>query len=438
MATPLTEQIALILSRHSATAAELAHALHVSQPSVSRALNSLGAMIVRIGRGRATRYGLIKKHEGRLACDPLFTIDAQGHAEHIATLYRLESGESYIDCGHSHAWLLGTHGNGLFDDLPYYVLDMRPQGYLGRLVARYLAPECPADLVQWQSTHIADYLLAYGQDTPGNLVLGDVEAASQPREIVVAIDERDREYGVLVASTLAGDLPGSSAGGEQAKFLVTLRSNDGSMRRMIVKFSPPKDTPIGHRWADLLIMERLALSVLARADIPVATTTLFDTSNRTFLESERFDRIGLRGRAPMISLSAIDAEFIGGHASWRATAAALLAQSRIDRRTADQITLLDYFGELIANTDRHFHNISLTPTAAGTFQLCPVYDMLPMRYAPRNEIVDLPRRQVTPRKSDALWDRASQLAAEFWRAAQTEVGISPEFRRIISVELNGS
>lgn len=433
MSMVLNQQILLLLRKSTATAAELATSLRVSQPTLSRALTSLGAAIVKIGRGRATRYGLVKTRIGQPARDPLFYFDAEGHAEQIATVYRLESGETFVVGNSNQPWLMGANRNGLFDDLPYYLLDMCPQGYLGRLTARALAPAWPADLMQWQSNHIADYLLTHGHDAPGNLVYGELRSSSPPSESVVAEDERAREYRNLVTATLAGEIPGSPAGGEQPKFLATIRSNDGSTHRVIVKFSPPLDTPMGRRWADLLIMEHLALNTLAHAGIPAAHTTLL-TTDRVFLEVERFDRVGRHGRTPLISLSAIDAEFVGGHTSWRATAEALLAQTCIDRATAEQITLLDYFGELIANTDRHFHNLSLTPTDAGMFRLCPIYDMLPMYYAPRNELVEPPPRHIVPRKNDALWDRAAALALTFWRTTHEDANISSEFKRYINAE----
>lgn len=434
MTTALNQQILPILRQRTATAAELATSLRVSQPTLSRALTSLGDTIVKIGRGRATRYGLVKTRLGQPARDPLFYIDAEGHAEQIATVYRLESGETFVVGNSNQPWLMGANRNGLFDDLPYYLLDMCPQGYLGRLTARALAPVWPADLMQWQSNHIADYLLTHGQDTPGNLVYGELRSSSPLKETPVAENERARDYGNLVTATLAGEIPGSSAGGEQPKFLATIRAKDESTRRVIVKFSPPLDTPVGRRWADLLIMEHLALSTLAHAGVPTAHTTLL-TTDRVFLEVERFDRVGRHGRTPLISLSAIDAEFVGGHTSWRATAEALLAQSLIDRATTEQIILLDYFGELIANTDRHFHNLSLTPTDTGMFRLCPIYDMLPMYYAPRNELVEPPPRYIVPRKHDALWDRAATLAQAFWQAAHANADISSEFKRYINAEL---
>jgi len=52
--------------------------------------------------------------------------------------------------------------------------------------------------------------------------------------------------------------------------------------------------------------------------------------------------------------------------------------SAVDIQT---LCLLDAFGALIANTDRHHGNVSLLPDQHH-WQLAPAYDMLPMYYAP--------------------------------------------------------
>ena len=46
-----------------------------------------------------------------------------------------------------------------------------------------------------------------------------------------------------------------AAGGEQPKFLTTLRDETGGFHPVLVKFSAPMDQPTGQRWADLLLCE---------------------------------------------------------------------------------------------------------------------------------------------------------------------------------------
>src|SRR5204863_1704594 len=107
-------------------------------------------------------------------------------------------------------------------------------------------------------------------------------------------------YDALAADAAATLPAGSSAGGEQAKFLA--RVDD---RHVLVKFSPPRGTPFGERWHDLLHAEHLALAVLRRHGVPTAATAIVETAQRTHLESTRFDRVGARGRRHAVALDAV-------------------------------------------------------------------------------------------------------------------------------------
>jgi hypothetical protein len=57
--------------------------------------------------------------------------------------------------------------------------------------------------------------------------------------------------------------------------------------------------------------------------------------------------------------------------SWRSSPRRLPGPSR---QHAEWIRLIDAFAQLIANTDRHFGNITLFDDYEGPFQLAPVYD----------------------------------------------------------------
>lgn len=59
MATNSARDVAVALGVNGPlSAAELAARLGVSQPTISRALSALGSVVLRIGRGRSTRYAL--------------------------------------------------------------------------------------------------------------------------------------------------------------------------------------------------------------------------------------------------------------------------------------------------------------------------------------------------------------------------------------------
>ena len=149
-------------------------------------------------------------------------------------------------------------------------------------------------------------LTQFGDDLPGNLVMGEVafqrfhtlpERASR---VASAAD-----YPALADQAMQGTHPGSSAGGEQPKFCTI---NAG--RHVIVKFSPAGNTAVDQRTRDLLVCEHLALLTLAQAGISAANTQIFTGAGRVFLESERFDRCGERGRIGMVSLQVYDAEYV--------------------------------------------------------------------------------------------------------------------------------
>ena len=64
------------------------------------------------------------------------------------------------------------------------------------------------------------------------------------------------------------------------------------------------------RWCDLLILEGIALRVVASRGIRAADTNVIETPDYWFLESERFDRLGVRGRIAVISLAAVHDELL--------------------------------------------------------------------------------------------------------------------------------
>jgi hypothetical protein len=69
----------------------------------------------------------------------------------------------------------------------------------------------------------------------------------------------------------------------------------------------------------------------------------------------------------------------------------------------EEIRLPDRFGALIANTERHFGNITFFYDFDGPFALAPVYDMVPMLFAPQND-------QIVPRLFEPPAPRAAWLS----------------------------
>lgn len=79
---------------------------------------------------------------------------------------------------------------------------------------------------------------------------------------------------------------------------------------------------LGARWRDLLLAEYLALQVLRDYGVPAAQSMTWMHSTQRFLEVQRFDRLGARGRRALHSFAALDAEFVGSGGNWPGIASA--------------------------------------------------------------------------------------------------------------------
>jgi hypothetical protein len=234
---------------------------------------------------------------------------------------------------------------------------------------------------------------------------------------------------------MEGGLPGSSAHGEHPKFAAYLQTE--AAHAVLVKFSPAVTTRVGRRWSDLLIAEHLAHEILRGGGVASAQSRIEQFSDRTYLETVRFDRAGGHGRIGVTSLSAIDAELHGRLDNWIDAGKRLQASRHIAADTLTTIRLLATFGALIANTDRHLGNLAFFDRYDGHFALAPVYDMLPMLYAPEHD--EIPAREFTPVPPSAdslnVYGRARELAEQYWRACAADARISEDFRRICAANL---
>ena len=146
----------------------------------------------------------------------------------------------------------------------------------------------PARLSDWSDEHALRALLAYGHDVVGNLLLGDLARdrfLSTPLPVPVAQQDKAVAYSQLALNAASGEVPGSSAGGEQPKFAVYAETPAGP-RHLLVKFSEAENSPVSERWRDLLLAEHLALETLRGAGISAAQTYIFDHDGQRFLESK--------------------------------------------------------------------------------------------------------------------------------------------------------
>lgn len=420
------------LTTGSRSSAELQARLGVSQPTISRLLRAAAGSVLVMGRARTTRYGRRRAVPEVGDAVPLHRIDADGQVLHFGYLYPLAAGEF--------ACALAGQVPELLHGLPWFLQDLRLQGFMGRAFAQRFAAslQLPPRLADWDDDAQLTSMALFGDDLTGDLIVGDasLERFQQRALAMHAIheDARDTDYPHLAESFL-DEQPGSSAGGEQPKFTAQLSLPDGSRRAVIVKFSPTGDEAAAIRWRDLLRAEHAALSLLQEMGVPAASSRLIEAGGRLFLEVERFDRCGNLGRRGMLSLAAIDDHYFGRRGTWTEAAGRLLQARLIYSDEARMMRLLDTFGALIANTDRHIGNLSFFANLAGSIDLslAPTYDMLPMAYRPtgQGEIRTVEFRPPTPAAASAdVWSRAFRLAYLYWRRLAATAEVSAAMRRI--------
>ena len=430
------DQVLAALLRHGghATQTELQRVLDISPQHLSAQLEPHIAVgrLLRVGPESARHLLLPREVPGVGQQVPIHQVLANGQIEPLGTLIPLARNGFWMEEVDTQHGQSAAH-----DSLPWFLTDTRPQGFLGRaFVQAHGELELPQQLADWSDDHILRALVCAGEDLPGNLLVGDASLArylqlpTACRSSAPLVTDRIQEFPRLAEKALAQAAGGSSAGGEQPKFSAVC---DG--HPVLVKFSPGGSSPADQRWRDLLLCEAMALQLLSAEGVEAARTDIVLAERRVFLQSRRFDRTPL-GRIGMVSLGAYDDQYLG-HDGWtwtdtaavthRAGAEALLPQ---DTRT---LRLLDAFGSLIANTDRHRGNVSLL-LREYRWRLAPAYDMLPMFYAPvGSELVPRNWPEQPPRpnaNTEDVWGQAREMALRFWQQVSTDQRISPDFQHI--------
>ena len=401
---------------------EIQSGLGISQPMMSRLIQEAGPRISRFGRSVATRYALAREIPGVGPRSPVYRVDEAGSvAEHGVMHWLADDG----------CWLERASGDSQFyGGLPPFAADMSPQGFLGRLFpTTHPDLNLPARVNFWDNDDRVIALANRGEDCVGNLIIGDV---SLDRFLGQDRGSRDRsDYPSLVSDVLAGQA-GSSAGGEQPKF-----ATFAGGRHLLVKFMSG-DGSAADRWRDLLVAERLALEVLRAAGFATPRADWFDLDGCRYLEVERFDRVGPQGRRGVVSLQAVGCEFLGEDPRrWSSAVPRIAAHPSLtlSRGDAERILWLDLFGDLIGNVDRHSRNLSFFAEDARemNLSLAPVYDMLPMIFAPAGSILVHRRFAPSPPAPQNLevWFEAASLAREYWEILHDEEGLTAEFRRLV-------
>ncbi len=441
-------QLPLLLQRNPGTKSpELAAMAQVSTPTMVRILKEMESEVVRVGQARSTRYFLRRTLRGQTSAAPVYAVNREGVAHQAGQLALIAPRGTCLDV-QSMGWPVEQEfAQGVWPDgLPYPLQDMRPQGFLGRQFAQLesKALAVSPNPKEWGDDDVLHILLSRGVDTSGNLIVGDaalhlwLEAKARP-QTVLTDDEAPTCYVAYAEQAAARGIAGSSAAGEFPKFTAMRHVQDAQTPHVIVKFSANDASSTVQRWSDLLVCEHLALQAISTIPgIRSARSRVLQQGGRTFLEVERFDRHGMFGRSPLCSLDTLEASILPTTSTdWGDAGDKLHAQGWLSAADAVQLRTIWAFGKLIANADMHKGNVSFVPSTP--MQVAPVYDMLPMAYAPLAG-GELPKADYAPGlpapKDRAAWLAASQAAQVFWNSAVQDARISSGFRAICKANLD--
>ncbi|QOX77507.1 type II toxin-antitoxin system HipA family toxin YjjJ [Trichlorobacter lovleyi] len=425
------ERLLAFLATGVYSAPEIQQRFGFSQPVISRLLTQLDDRVLAIGKARARRYSRLRDLRGLGGNFPVYAIDAEGNARLLGTLYCVAQSDFL--------WQPQDGREQLFKSLPWFLADLHPEGFVGRAFVRNCHQELglPPRSNDWQEDHALMALVRRGEDTMGNLVVGQESLERYFRMIqeaagTIPAAARTERYPRLAQEAMEGQPVGSSAGGEQPKFTATIEQG-GMVQNVLVKFSPPVASEEGRRWADLLVCEHHALQITQQTGIAAAQSMVLEAGGRLFLEVLRFDRTGLHGRLPIISLRAVDNEFYGYQDNWVNAANRMEKDGRLSAQDASALRWLSVFSSLIANNDQHFGNVSLIMAdGSKRFSLAPAYDLLPMLYRPMDGAA--PVRNFTPPAAvpgaHQEWVAAFECACQFWNRVRVDTRISEPFRRI--------
>jgi len=419
-------------------AGALSRELGIERTRIHRAYAAHRERLLRVGRARATTYALRRAVDGVRTPTRVHEVEPSGRVRHALTLYPVEPMGFYVK-GHVAEVESGFHEADPSDlgadpglDLPWFLLDLKPVGYLGRAWLRAHADHgFPSSLPRWTGDDVLRYAAHYASDLPGGFVVGEPARARLLEERLPTIPRgEEAEHFPRLARLSSEGRGGSSAGGEQPKFIARVDEGAGTVHH-ITKFSPPMDTPGGRRWADLLMTEHLALQLLGELGIPAARSRILDSQGRRYLLVRRFDRHGAKGRSGLCSLFVFDRSGVAGELHrWSLVTRKLVDQGLLDQAEHGRVLWLEAFGHAIANTDMHLGNLSVHLRGTTITGLAPVYDMLPMFHAPRHG-GELP---------EGLYDASAELgevpesareaAAELWWRAATHAQVSESFQRV--------
>src|SRR3954465_399049 len=124
-----TDQVRLQLTQGVKNARQLIENIEISQPTLSRVISAMGNEIIRLGAARSIQYALRDGRRG-LGDVPVYRVGADGKIRDLGTLAPV--------CPDGFVMRQADGVTLHSDSLPWWLLDMRPQGFIGRAyAARY-------------------------------------------------------------------------------------------------------------------------------------------------------------------------------------------------------------------------------------------------------------------------------------------------------------
>lgn len=413
--------------------------------TISRHLQKLGDQVLPVGRGRARRY-YARRSVADESAIPVYRVNRTRQCELFAVLYPVYPQEHFVVEYYSSATNVEWRE---YDALPWWLSDMRPQGFLGRQFAERLVAkglQVSTDPREWSENDVLTVLIKEPQDAVGNLLIGQ-QAYTRWLEGPTARDLNPTQVAEQAEQVAAGAHFDSSAKGEQPKLVAVVEGLP-----CIVKFSgraggPQAVNVVAQRWADLLRCEAHAAVAMNTVQAGFAADNRsYSVDQRTFLQSVRFDRFVTDseryGRAGVVSFACLDLEFVGdARLAWPSLAQRLFAQNVISERAMVGAAVAWAFGQLIGNSDMHHGNLSVYHEGVRPYELTPVYDMLPMHFAPTaagdmRDTVWIPRTDACVHT--VHWQTAAAMADVFWQRVATDADISVGFRALMNAQQKSS
>jgi Uncharacterized protein related to capsule biosynthesis enzymes len=401
-----------------------------SERTFQRALNA-EPDVVSLGHTNRRAYALSRSD---MPPSSVVLRDDDGADHEIGTLVALAAGQWWMkSTSEAPQWIhLGERDGtpGVFQGLPWFLEALRPAGFLGRAWVREHAHAYgwTLDVNAWSEDQVISAAIQQPWDWRGNLGLARiVESGDQP----LLASERRAVYAERANTVLNGIMVGASADGEQPKFTAIVNDGVGyPPRAVLVKFSPPlANDPAAIRWGDIMVTEGIAAQVMRGYGVDAARTQVWKYEDRIWLETDRFDRVGLHGHKGMASLRSLAQTFayMGPQNGWVGAVEHLERRGAIDESIVGKVRQLAEIGHLLANTDMHMGNLSFLLCDVGEpiLEVAPAYDMTPMRWVPApNGSVPTLVFEPPPNVGDR---RALLIARDVWEEASRHELVSSEW-----------